>query len=93
MTITRIRVLALAVILVIAGAAAGFGAGAALAASSYRNNAQGAAIYAQKELRNYRAIPNGTHYRVRCAGFYVRGPVVAGHHPVKVICHLTPRRR
>jgi len=93
MKVTRVRVLIAGFILVLTGAVAGVGVTAALAAPAAINNAQGAARYAANALRHYRAIPNGTHYGVRCAGFYVHGQEVAGHYPVKVICHLTPRSR
>ena len=91
MKLTRIKVLALALVLAVIGSVAGI-ATAALAAPAYTNNAQGAAAYAQQELKHYRAIPNGTHYRVSCTGHYIYGvPLVAGHLPVKVVCVLHPR--
>jgi len=90
--ITRIRILALAFVLALIGSVAGV-ASAALASPHYVNNAQGAAAYAQQELKHYRAIPNGTHYKVSCAGYYIAGQRVAGHYPVKVVCYLHPRNR
>lgn len=93
MKITRIRILALAFVLALIGSVAGV-ASAALASPHYVNNAQGAAAYAQQELKHYRAIPNGTHYRVSCTGHYIYGQgTVAGHYPVKVVCYLHPRNR
>jgi len=90
--ITRIKIVALALILALIGSGAGV-ASAALASPSYVNNAQGAAYTARETLEKYRAIPNGTHYRVKCTGYYIAGKVVAGHHPIKVVCYMYPRNR